>query len=118
LRRTDQVQLLQRRFLVDPVAVRAAAGLGQQALLLVEADRRRRHAAARTQFTNLHFLLDLQVDLKLGIPHLLAYLEVPMLFSPLVLPNGATIPNRLAKAAMEENMAEAGQLPGPPIHRL
>jgi 2,4-dienoyl-CoA reductase-like NADH-dependent reductase (Old Yellow Enzyme family) len=28
------------------------------------------------------------------------------LFSPLVLPNGATIPNRIAKAAMEENMAD------------
>ncbi|HEX8602344.1 MAG TPA: NADH:flavin oxidoreductase/NADH oxidase family protein [Pseudoduganella sp.] len=41
-----------------------------------------------------------------------------MLFTPLVLPNGATIPNRLAKAAIEENMAEAGQLPGAAIHRL
>ncbi len=34
------------------------------------------------------------------------------LFSPLVLPNGVTIKNRLCKAAMEENMAEYGQLPG------
>jgi 2,4-dienoyl-CoA reductase-like NADH-dependent reductase (Old Yellow Enzyme family) len=41
-----------------------------------------------------------------------------MLFTPLVLPNGATIPNRLAKAAIEENMAEAGQLPGAAIHHL
>ena len=41
-----------------------------------------------------------------------------MIFTPLTLPNGATIPNRIAKAAMEENMAEAGQLPGPAIHRL
>lgn len=41
-----------------------------------------------------------------------------MMFTPLVLPNGATVPNRLAKAAMEENMAEAGQLPGAAIHRL
>lgn len=41
-----------------------------------------------------------------------------MLFTPLVLPNGATVPNRLAKAAIEENMAEAGQLPGTAIHRL
>ena len=41
-----------------------------------------------------------------------------MLFTPLTLPNGAVIPNRLAKAAMEENMAEAGQLPGAAIHRL
>jgi len=41
-----------------------------------------------------------------------------MLFSPLTLPNGSTLPNRLAKAAMEEGMAELGQLPGPAIHRL
>jgi 2,4-dienoyl-CoA reductase-like NADH-dependent reductase (Old Yellow Enzyme family) len=41
-----------------------------------------------------------------------------MMFSPLTLPNGSTIPNRLAKAAMEENMADAGQLPGPALHRL
>lgn len=41
-----------------------------------------------------------------------------MLFTPLTLPNGSTLPNRLAKAAMEESMAEAGQLPGPAIHRL
>jgi 2,4-dienoyl-CoA reductase-like NADH-dependent reductase (Old Yellow Enzyme family) len=41
-----------------------------------------------------------------------------MLFTPLTLPNGATVPNRLAKAAMEETLADAGQLPGPAIHRL
>jgi 2,4-dienoyl-CoA reductase-like NADH-dependent reductase (Old Yellow Enzyme family) len=41
-----------------------------------------------------------------------------MLFTPLTLPNGATVPNRLAKAAMEETMAEAGQLPGPRIECL
>jgi 2,4-dienoyl-CoA reductase-like NADH-dependent reductase (Old Yellow Enzyme family) len=40
------------------------------------------------------------------------------LAAPLRLPNGALVPNRLAKAAMEENMADAGQLPGPAIHRL
>lgn len=33
------------------------------------------------------------------------------LFSPLVLPNGAFLPNRIAKAAMSENMAGSGQLP-------
>lgn len=33
------------------------------------------------------------------------------LFEPLTLPNGVVIPNRLAKAAMEENMAAAGQVP-------
>ena len=34
------------------------------------------------------------------------------LFSPLPLPCGAVLPNRLGKAAMEENLADAGQLPG------
>jgi 2,4-dienoyl-CoA reductase-like NADH-dependent reductase (Old Yellow Enzyme family) len=41
-----------------------------------------------------------------------------MLFTPLTLPNGATVPNRLAKAAMEETMADPGQLPGPRIEHL
>ncbi|QJD91861.1 NADH:flavin oxidoreductase/NADH oxidase family protein [Duganella dendranthematis] len=41
-----------------------------------------------------------------------------MLFSPLSLPNGSILRNRLAKAAMEEGMADAGQLPGGAIHRL
>jgi 2,4-dienoyl-CoA reductase-like NADH-dependent reductase (Old Yellow Enzyme family) len=41
-----------------------------------------------------------------------------MLFTPLTLPNGAVVPNRLAKAAMEETLADAGQLPGPAIQRL
>ena len=31
------------------------------------------------------------------------------LYEPLVLAGGAEIPNRIAKAAMEENMAEDGQ---------
>jgi len=34
------------------------------------------------------------------------------IFSPLMLPNGAVLSNRLCKAAMEENMADAGQVPG------
>ena len=33
------------------------------------------------------------------------------LFSPLTLPNGALIPNRIAKAAMEENMADGDHAP-------
>jgi len=41
-----------------------------------------------------------------------------MLFTPLTLPNGAVVPNRLAKAAMEETLADAGQVPGPRILRL
>jgi len=40
------------------------------------------------------------------------------LSAPLALPNGAVVPNRIAKAAMEENMADAGQLPGPALHAL
>lgn len=40
------------------------------------------------------------------------------LFSPLVLPNGAVIPNRLAKAAMEENMADADHAPSDALLRL
>ncbi|SDY60317.1 2,4-dienoyl-CoA reductase [Collimonas sp. OK242] len=40
------------------------------------------------------------------------------MFSSLQLPNGSVLPNRIAKAAMEENMADSGQLPGAAIHRL
>lgn len=36
----------------------------------------------------------------------------PTLFTPLTLPCGAVMPNRIGKAAMEENMAEVNQLPG------
>jgi len=39
-------------------------------------------------------------------------------FSSFVLPCGITLPNRLAKAAMEENMADAGQIPGAVLFRL
>lgn len=40
------------------------------------------------------------------------------LFSPLILPNGSFLPNRIAKAAMSENMADKGQLPNERIARL
>jgi 2,4-dienoyl-CoA reductase-like NADH-dependent reductase (Old Yellow Enzyme family) len=40
------------------------------------------------------------------------------LFTPLTLPNGAVIPNRLAKAAMEENMADADHAPSEALIRL
>ncbi|MBO9710808.1 MAG: NADH:flavin oxidoreductase/NADH oxidase family protein [Caulobacter sp.] len=40
------------------------------------------------------------------------------LFDPLVLPNGSTIPNRIAKAAMEENMADADHAPSDRLMRL
>ncbi len=43
---------------------------------------------------------------------------VSPLFAPLTLPNGAVLPNRLAKAAMEENMADDEQLPGADLRRL
>lgn len=39
-------------------------------------------------------------------------------FSPFSLPCSAQLSNRLAKAAMEENMSDPGQLPGPAIFRL
>jgi 2,4-dienoyl-CoA reductase-like NADH-dependent reductase (Old Yellow Enzyme family) len=40
------------------------------------------------------------------------------LFSPLALPNGAVIPNRIAKAAMEENMADGDHAPSAELIRL
>lgn len=40
------------------------------------------------------------------------------LFTPLALPNGTQIPNRLAKAAMEENMADANHAPSDALLRL
>ena len=40
------------------------------------------------------------------------------LFEPLELPGGQTFPNRIAKAAMEENMADDGHLPGEALLRL
>ncbi|MBM7048755.1 NADH:flavin oxidoreductase/NADH oxidase family protein [Rhizobium lusitanum] len=43
---------------------------------------------------------------------------VSPLFAPLTLPNGAVLTNRLAKAAMEENMADHEHLPGKALCRL
>lgn len=40
------------------------------------------------------------------------------LFDKLTLPSGSSIPNRIAKAAMEENMADANQAPSEPLMRL
>lgn len=39
-------------------------------------------------------------------------------FTSFTLPCGAILPNRLAKAAMEENMSDEGQVPGPDMLRL
>ena len=40
------------------------------------------------------------------------------LFEPLRLPNGQVIRNRIAKAAMEENLADADHAPGDTLLRL
>ena len=40
------------------------------------------------------------------------------LFQSLTLPNGQSIPNRLCKAAMEENLSEEGQIPGDRLYQL
>lgn len=48
-----------------------------------------------------------------GVEH-----RVERLFTPLVLPNGTVIPNRIAKAAMEENMADADHAPSEELIRL
>jgi 2,4-dienoyl-CoA reductase-like NADH-dependent reductase (Old Yellow Enzyme family) len=40
------------------------------------------------------------------------------LFTPVTLPNGAVVPNRLGKAAMEENMADADHAPSEALIRL
>jgi 2,4-dienoyl-CoA reductase-like NADH-dependent reductase (Old Yellow Enzyme family) len=45
-------------------------------------------------------------------------LQAAALFAPLTLPNGAVIPNRLAKAAMEENLCDPDHAPGPELIRL
>lgn len=39
-------------------------------------------------------------------------------FTPFTLPCGQTIKNHIAKAAMEENMADSGQIPGEALFRL
>ncbi len=41
-----------------------------------------------------------------------------VIFQPLTLPNGVVLKNRLCKAAMEENMAEYGQVPGHALQTL
>ncbi|WP_202912038.1 NADH:flavin oxidoreductase/NADH oxidase family protein [Nesterenkonia muleiensis] len=40
------------------------------------------------------------------------------LFEPFTFSNGSSVPNRLVKAAMEENMAASGQLPGRSLFQL
>jgi len=43
---------------------------------------------------------------------------MPSIFEPISLANQTTIPNRIAKAAMEENMADEGQVPGDALINL
>ena len=43
---------------------------------------------------------------------------MPTLSSPLLLPCGLTLPNRLAKSAMSENMADKGHIPGERFRRV
>lgn len=45
-------------------------------------------------------------------------MTVSSLFEPLCLPNGVHIPNRIAKAAMEENLADHDHAPGDALLRL
>ena len=44
--------------------------------------------------------------------------SISKLFQSLTLPNGQTIPNRLCKAAMEENLSDEGQIPGDRLYQL
>jgi hypothetical protein len=69
LRQLDRQQALQRRVVVDAVAIGAALGRWQQAAGFIEADGRGRHAAAGREFADLHalFRVDIQVGLKLSI---------------------------------------------------
>lgn len=63
-------------------------------------------------------VLDIKVNFKDSILASLS-VESPMtLFAPLTLPNGTRIANRLAKASMEENMADAEQSPSEALIRL
>jgi 2,4-dienoyl-CoA reductase-like NADH-dependent reductase (Old Yellow Enzyme family) len=44
--------------------------------------------------------------------------DLNLISSPIVLPNGAVVPNRLVKAAMEEGIGTGGGLPGKHHQRL
>jgi 2,4-dienoyl-CoA reductase-like NADH-dependent reductase (Old Yellow Enzyme family) len=62
--------------------------------------------------------LDLKVHFNVRVKANLELESRMTLFTPLTLPNGAVIPNRLAKAAMEENMADADHAPSEALIRL
>jgi 2,4-dienoyl-CoA reductase-like NADH-dependent reductase (Old Yellow Enzyme family) len=63
-------------------------------------------------------VIDLKVDFNLMVASSPVE-DCPMnVFDALTLPNGSTIKNRIAKAAMEENMADADQAPSAELMRL
>lgn len=62
--------------------------------------------------------LDIKVDLKVTVQQSPILEPVMTVFTALTLPNGAVIPNRLAKAAMEENMADKDHAPSDALIRL
>jgi 2,4-dienoyl-CoA reductase-like NADH-dependent reductase (Old Yellow Enzyme family) len=51
-------------------------------------------------------------------PYPAGFMSTHPIFSPVTLPSGLILKNRMAKAAMEENMAARGQLPGQELHTL
>ncbi len=63
-------------------------------------------------------VIDLKVDFNLMVASSPVEDCTMNVFDPLTLPNGSTIKNRIAKAAMEENMADADQAPSAELMRL
>lgn len=62
--------------------------------------------------------IDIKVNFKVKVASPSAEKAPMNLFDPLALPNGSILPNRLAKAAMEENMADADHAPSTQLIRL
>src|SRR3990167_5573135 len=62
--------------------------------------------------------IDLEVDFNLSLAPSAIPEPVMIAFQPLQLPNGTTLSNRIAKAAMEENLAAADQGPSDKLLRL
>src|SRR5258708_29657817 len=63
-------------------------------------------------------VLDIKAHFKLSVRDHQGGTTAMSLFEPLRLPNGAVIPNRVAKAAMEENLADADHAPSAALVRL
>lgn len=62
--------------------------------------------------------IDIKVNLKVKVAPGSDEEAAMNLFDTLTLPNGSTIANRIAKAAMEENMADADHAPAERLMRL